>query len=453
MLTSSTEAPINSSRLIAILELCGSLKLTLVLLAVLLLLTVLGAWIPQASVTDEAIYLEKFGTDGSVLLKSLGLTNAFQSPTFLFSIALLFLNLAACTAVNMGPRIRKKFAGQDFTCAVKIRHMKQQTSVHVTKSPEDSAKDLIAQFATCGFSARRAGSRFIFEKGKIGWLAAPVTHAGLFILLIGICVTAQGGYRGIVNVNTGESMDFPLQDKKPLIGKLPKWRLTLNDARKEDHPTGKVRQWYSTVSVNDFQGKPIGSGTVSVNTPITVGGIDIYQSDWELKAIKLRIDGKDLQLPVQPMGSQFMGILQIMPEFMLIGVVPSANAPMHLFFKHDGHPSPKLVATLGLNETFKLGDVRITNAGTVVTSGLQYKYDPGLPIVYVSFLFLTVGAYLVATPSHRIFAEIVEDEDNHSDIVLGSDQTKFAGLIKRELRKVETALRQPNPAEVVLNER
>jgi cytochrome c biogenesis protein len=192
---------------------------------------------------------------------------------------------------------------------------------------------------------------------------------------------------------------------------------------------------------------------VSVNTPITVGGIDIYQSDWALKALKLRIDGKDLQLPVQPMGSQFMGILQIMPEFMLIGVVPSANAPMRLFFKHDGHPSPKLVATLGLNETFKLGDVRITNAGTVVTSGLQYKYDPGLPIIYVSFLFLTVGAYLVATPSHRIFAEVVEDDDFNCDIVLGSDQTKFAGLIKRELRKVESALAQPNPAEVVLNER
>lgn len=77
--------------------------------------------------------------------------------------------------------------------------------------------------------------------------------------------------------------------------------------------------------------------------------------------------------------------------------------------------------------------------GAVLSSGIQFKSDPGLPITYSSFFILMLGALFVALPELRIWGSIEALEQNNARIILGFSGLKGANLMKRDLRKLERA--------------
>lgn len=57
----------------------------------------------------------------------------------------------------------------------------------------------------------------------------------------------------------------------------------------DTRPDGSVAQFYSDLSLRDFDGKQLLRKTISVNDPFRYGGVTMYQTDWALAAVTVRL--------------------------------------------------------------------------------------------------------------------------------------------------------------------
>ncbi len=418
------------------------------MLTALTLLTLCGAWIPQTSQTDPSELLERFGKDGLSILNFLGLTNVFYSPLYLVNVLLVFVNLAVCTATRMAPRIRARLQKADFLSGDEIACLPFASCTFVKGAAEHSQL-IHDKMRRQGFSVKTSGSKMIFEKGRIGWLAAPATHLGLFVLLAGILISAATGYNGSVDLTVGQTIDFPqAHSEKPRIGSLPHYRLTLDSSSRESYKSGEPKQWYSGLTLLDHGGRKIASGQTCVNSPFSAAGIDFYQSDWRLSSVKLTLDGNPLSIPLKSMGGDSMGVMPLAQDMLLIAVVHERESPVRLYLKLEETPMPRLFAQLNKGQTFQVSPLTIKYDGAAITSGIHYKYDPGLPIVYASFILLMAGAIFVSFPQYRIWADAEQTAEGTYRWTTGCCPTKFSQLLTLQAKTLAAELTKLNCEEV-----
>jgi cytochrome c biogenesis protein len=57
----------------------------------------------------------------------------------------------------------------------------------------------------------------------------------------------------------------------------------------DKRPDGSVAQFYSDLTLRDFFGKELLTKRISVNDPFRYGGVTMYQTDWSLAALTLRL--------------------------------------------------------------------------------------------------------------------------------------------------------------------
>lgn len=63
----------------------------------------------------------------------------------------------------------------------------------------------------------------------------------------------------------------------------------MNKFNIDTRPDGSVAQFYSDLSLKDFDGKELLRKTISVNDPFRYGGVTMYQTDWAIAAVTVRL--------------------------------------------------------------------------------------------------------------------------------------------------------------------
>src|SRR5262249_31448613 len=156
-----------------------------------------------------------------------------------------------------------------------------------------------------GYTVSTGDNQLTAHWGKVGRLAPTVTHIGLLLLLAGVTITSWTGFSGFQTIDLYDSMRFDQSEHSKLwIGKLPKWQVRVDATRRENYDTGDPKQWYSTLSVISADGKLLSKQEISVNNPLSYGGVDIYQSSWGLHQIVVSFNGHKQRLELQQMGPQ-----------------------------------------------------------------------------------------------------------------------------------------------------
>jgi cytochrome c biogenesis protein len=262
-------------------------------------------------------------------------------------------------------------------------------------------------------------------------------------LLAGVIWTSLTGFSGFKPVLPGEIFQFDnAEHSKMWIGKLPTWSASVIETHREDYPSGEAKQWYSTIVVKDRTGKLVKEQTISVNNPLSYDGVDIYQSSWALKALKVRFGNELRTLSLQPMGKLFAAFLPLPDDAVLIFSVRDAQSPLRIFAKRKDWPAPKLLTQILLNKTTHLGNVPIAYEGTIAQTGLQYKCDPGLPIVFVAFVFIIGGISLAAVPHRQIWVQLNKDDSDNTYVTIGGTTKKGKISFARQLAKLAEKLQQ-----------
>ncbi len=412
----------------------SSLKLTILLMVALCLLVFAGAYIPQ-SINEEEL-CARFGDAIARIIAMLGLNRVFSSSLFLLVTGMLFLNLVACSVSRQRSRVTHRLIPGRGKSAGEIASMSHSISIDVSDSVE-SRLELVKFMRARRFLVTDAGSRLIFEKGRMGYLAGPCTHLGLFLLLGGVAFSAACGYSGCVSGTVGSRLSVPaIHAQQPLLGKAEQDWLVIKDTRRENHPSGEPKQWKTELEILDKHGHLRSQGITSVNNPLTVNSVTYYQADWQLKAVTLKFGKQLAQVPLERIGNSLAGVVSLSKDLSLVVVVASDGASLQIYGVLDEQPSANFLADLKLKQTVTLDALKIAYEAPVAVTTLQYKYDPGLPLVHASFVFLLMGAALVSVPRCRIFACLETGDDSRLSLYLGWEPTPFQSLAENELESI-----------------
>lgn len=414
----------------------ASVKLTVLLISLIALTVLVGAWCPQESQGGIQKVIDQFGEETALAFSKMGITDIFHSSWFLSLIGLLTINMIACSVQRVFPKVRSLKQVMPYLSSTAIDKLAITQKITLNVHPETVLHRLSEKLRRRGYKVRRDGNALACEFGKYGRLAPTVTHIGLLSLLLGVTITSWTGFTGFQPIPVGSFMNFESSEHSKLwVGKLPKWSVKAEKSWREDYPSGDVKQWYTDLAVVDDHGKVLKRQQISVNNPLTYGDVDIYQSSWGLDRIVLSFNDTTRVLNLRPMGKLYAAFLPLDDKTILLFSVRDQKKPLRVFAKTEGWAGPKLLTEIPLDGKAQLGSVELGYQKVFAITGLQYKCDPGLPITYIAFAFIIAGVLLAAVPHRQLWAS-AKNIDEGCELSVGGHSMKAKRAFAKSLNTI-----------------
>ena len=401
------------------------------------------AWYAENYPTENP----SFGFIDFPLILDLGLDHIYTTWYFLALLALLGASLTACTVTRQWPVWKLSAKWKFLDRRATLLAMDEAESV-----PRARLSDFSDLLAARGYQVFVKGRTMYAFKGLIGRLAPIGVHAALLFTLGGAAYSGLGGLSGSIMVPDGSSFEISSGlTRGSLLSSMPsvaKSSVQVNDFTIDYLPNGQVSQFYSDLSVLDTKGKEVSRKTISVNVPLRVGGVTMYQTDWALSSMQVTVQKADEEgtdgpgntyvlpmaslegkggfqgriwgtfLPVDFDGDQRQGISLVARDFQSVAIYDSKGA-----FAGVRRPeSKKPIVVDGLK--IVLGDLK-------GSTGLELKTDPGVPLVYAGFAGLMVTSFLSLLSHSQIWA--IQEENA---IVVGGKSNRAKEEFRTELDEV-----------------
>ena len=140
------------------------------------------------------------------------------------------------------------------------------------------------------------------HKGLVGRVGPIVVHVGILVILLGGIVGSFTGFTAQEMIPSGQT--FQIQNITDAgqfaASQIPKdWSVKVNRFWIDYTQTGAIDQFYSDMSVLDKDGKEVKRKTIHVNEPLRYRGVTLYQADWSIAAVQVRINNSPIfQLPM-----------------------------------------------------------------------------------------------------------------------------------------------------------
>ncbi len=272
-----------------------SLKLVIVLLLVLSVLSVAGTIIEQNKPLQE--YYRFFKPETVELFSKLGLLDMYHSWWFTSCLALLALNIIACT-MERYPFIMRGMKKQSVVLDEKLEAGLTNLTTIKYNLPPETVESRLTAIAKKTFSARpvvtesETAKHLFYEKGRYSRLAFFLTHLSVLVIFIGAITGSLVGFKGYVNINEGETISsVPTRRGE---NKNLNFSVKCNSFQVDFYPNGAPKDYRSDLSVIR-DGKEVLRKTIRVNDPLDYEGITFYQSSYGRlpDAATFEIRGKD----------------------------------------------------------------------------------------------------------------------------------------------------------------
>lgn len=232
-------------------------------------------------------------------------------------------------------------------------------------------------------------------KGLIGRIAPILVHFSMILIFIGTIFGSFGGFKAQEIVPTSET--FHLQNilTNGKFSKIVNTSTRVNDFWIRYNSDKTISQFYSDISILNSQGNEVKRKTISVNSPLIYKNIYYYQTDWNL--IGLRIQTKNNQIFQYPL----LNFLENKNKIGLSWINTTESFTEGIIFLADnleGYGSiysqiGNFLGNLELQESTNTENSTVF-LENLVTTGLQIKNDPGIPMIYGGFFFLMLSTLL-----------------------------------------------------------
>jgi cytochrome c biogenesis protein len=165
---------------------------------------------------------------------------------------------------------------------------------------------------------------------------------------------------------------------------------------------GSVGQFHSDLAIEEDE-KLAASKIISVNDPLRFGGVTMYQTDWGISAVQLRVDGSEpYNLAMAPLQT---GDNKLFGTFLPLGEQGSADGKgisilardLQTVVFYDQQGNFVGVRRPGSRKAIEVDKVSIVVEDLIGSTGLELKSDPGVPVVYAGFgglMLTTIISYL-----------------------------------------------------------
>lgn len=381
-----------------LLPLLADLRLAIILLLAIAGFSIAGTVIEQGQSLAfyQANYPEHpalFGFLTWKVLLTLGLDQVYRTWWFLALLILFGASLTACTFTRQFPALgaarRWKFYDQP---------RQFQKLALSTELEAGSLQVLRSLLERRQYHVFQEGDRLYARKGLIGKIGPIVVHASMLLILLGAICGSLTGFMAQEMVPSGETFKITNITEAGPWGSLPEdWSVRVNRFWIDYTPEGAIDQFYSDLSVLDTQGQEVERKTIHVNEPLRYRGVNLYQADWAIAAVQVRINRSPiLQLPMAQLNTGGKGRIwgtwiPTKPD-LSAGVSLLARDLQGMLLIYDN--SGKLVSTVRSGMATEVNGVTLAVADLIGSTGLQIKADPGIPITYTGFGLLMLGVIM-----------------------------------------------------------
>ena len=438
-------------------KLFTSLRLVVILLLVLSVLSVAGTIIEQNKPLQE--YYRLFRPETVELLSKLGLLDMYHSWWFTSCLALLALNIIACT-MERYPLIIKGMKKQSTVLDEKLEVGLKDLAKIKYSLPLETVEKRITALAGKAFSAgpvvteTESGRHFFYERGKYTRLSFFLTHLSILIIFIGAITGSIFGFKGYVNINEGERISA-VQVRQGQNKDL-NFSIQCNSFQVDYYENGAPKDYRSDLSVIR-NGKEVVRKTIRVNDPLSYEGITFYQSSFGSipENVTFEIRGKDggsLGNVIAPVGKQVdipksgikIEVVDYREHFHMqdgseAGTVVGVNlyrpgATPEAIWLFEAHP-----------EMNRHGEYSFVVKGIKLRkyTGLQVNKDPGVWMVWAGSLLLVAGIMMAFFTSHKKFwIRIGKDRKGRVEVTAGGTTNKNKYAFAAEVARLVQSFRE-----------
>jgi cytochrome c biogenesis protein len=385
----------------AIDELLGQLSnfwFGMSLLALWGVMTLIGVVVDQGK--DAAFYQTNYTPALARLVLRLHLENIYHSPAYLAVIGLILVCMTLATFWRVIPARLPPLRG------VKIAAIPLHASVQIDGDEATVRARVEEFFAERGWLVRKR------EHGGIEWTFADkfnwarkgvlIAHVGFVLIAAGTTLYWAFGYSGQMAILAGGTATIPENGTRFT---LDRFSYRIDPIQTKSGIVYQPIDYVSDLHVAARNG-PAEAQVLRVNHPLDVDGTLYYQASYGFAVpFTLTKDGRPLpNVPSTPlkegegfaMGDttrsiQYARFVGTIGPGNTIGADPRPNDPGVILSVFDGgQPIGQILVPL--ERGVDLGDGYHVQAGRyVLYSGIQYRHDPGIPLVGIGAFVLLTG--------------------------------------------------------------
>ena len=440
------------------LRLFSSIYFAVSLFAVWGVLTLIGVIVDQGK--EPQFYWNNYAPPLARLVLRLHLDNIYHSVPYVGIIGLILVSLAVCTFKRVIPARLPPLR------AVKIERIPLNATISVHGEEREARQRIERFFRERGWSVRKrelGGEEWTFAD-KHNWArrGVLVAHIGFVIITAGTTWYWAQGFSGQTAILSGATQVIP--ETGALIT-LDNFAFKIQPIRTK---SGLVYQPIDYVSRVHYAGRDgiRRAATIRVNEPLDIDGTLYYQATYGF-AVDLRLTRDGRPVPGSPQGPlkegasfQIPGTDRSIEYAQFVGTVdrrtgrpgpdPRPNDPA-VGLRVFAGDTPVGVALLPLGSALNLGaGYSLAAKRYVMYSGLQYRYDPGIPLVGIgAFVLLTglcISFYFLPA---RMFVKL-SGAGRHWDVGVAATTVKGYDVFEEQFRDLVEALRHatapPPPA-------
>lgn len=431
----------------------ASLRLALYLMLALVIVLLLGQWIPQKSVIGRDAYLQwKASMPRTVSsLEWAGFTNIYKSPLTLTLWSVFFLNLTAVMIRRVGI-VRTKVTITLPSDDILARSSAYPVLRMIPLCENMDQGTLSKTFKKSGYSFYGTKERFLLLKNRFAPVATILFHVSFSLILIGAVVMAYTRFTAIVDIAEGEDFD----------GRLERYQVPVRMPKVGDAPN--IRFLVERIKPVFEQGVPVGLAveiaegkgakhTVEINRPFTADGTSFVIKDYGVAPLIVlkdaagrELDGAYVKLDLlQKREDRFsMHAMDFSVELFPDHVVADGKAqtrslelkdPVFQFTVHEGQ---KLLttATIRPGDFFPVKNYRLSMP--------EYRYwirflvvkEHGWPLLYAGFALAVVALLWRFLFYRREFVGRVSVADGRAVLVLAGRSEFYRTLLEDELQRM-----------------
>lgn len=372
----------------------SSLRFSVSLLLLLASASILGTIIEQ----DQALDYYKANYPGSSLrffsitwqhIIAFGLNHVYSTYWFFVILFLFFLSLLLCTFSTQLPLLKSarrwNFLYSQASLGNKFRYTRFQYS---------SLLNFAYVLSLSSYYVFQKGKALYAYKGLVGRIAPVFVHFSIILTLMGSVIGFTNGFMAQEMIPSGEIFHMQNFVKSGYFSSVPDSLLgRIDDFFVVFNADNSIQQFFSRVSLLDHKGRILAGRSISVNSPLRFHGVTLYQTDWKISALRLKIGSSVIVKSLQRSTAQEMTAFQpwlcglsVDDRHKIWVAVPSLNNEL-LIYSDQGVLIK--VTHYGLRNV--IYGVPIVFKDIVASTGIQVKSDPGLGLAYLGFLILIVN--------------------------------------------------------------
>jgi cytochrome c biogenesis protein len=378
-----------------IFRLVADLRFSIFILLLISFFSILGTIIEQ----DQSLEIYKtnypltnpvFGFLTWDRIIKFGLDHVYKTWWFFTLIFLFGLSLISCTFLQQLPSLKIARRCQFFRTTGQFYRLKIFTTLN-----NFSFNKILSRIKKNQYSIFQQKNIIYCYKGLIGRIAPILVHFSMILVLLGTIVGSLFGFKAQELVPKTESFHIQNILNNGQLTVIPKTSARINDFWITYTKNRTVSQFYSDISVLDYEGNETNRKTISVNYPLIHKSIYYYQTDWNLIGLRFQNDQNEIiEYPL-------INLLNNQNKVWLTWI--SSNKSLNegiiaIVDNLEGYCSiydetGKFLGNIELNETVNLKSP-LTLVEIISSTGLQIKTDPGIPIIYSGFFFLMLSTLI-----------------------------------------------------------